>query len=109
MELNPAPAAMVRRAEDYPWSSAREHVGSENEAGLKMKSIAPCARPFGPRKRDRRDWPGRGEIGPEKAGALRERTRTGRPWGEPAFVKRLECQTGTHSGAAKARPDGRGE
>lgn len=52
VELNPVRAGTVRRAEEYPWSSARERVGLENGSPLKLKSIAQSARSSGPRKRD---------------------------------------------------------
>lgn len=109
VERNPVRARMVRRAENYGWSSAREHVGrdgpadADGDALLKLKSIAPSRRPFGPEPGDWRSWLGE-EIDDGRAAALREHTRTGRPWGDTRFIDRLEAETGRSMRPKKRGP-----
>ena len=82
VENNPVRAGLVRRAEDWEWSSAAGHVGKESD---RLTAAVPFIE-------DPKAWRWllrKGMAGEEKA-ALRERTRTGRPLGSPACVARLE-------------------
>ena len=91
LELNPVRAGLVRRAEAWPWSSARAHV-----LGAPDPLLDP-ARPFAAGARDPLTgrplawgkWLARG-LNEEETAALREATRTGRPCGSEAFVRELE-------------------
>ena len=82
IERNPVRAGLVRRAEDYRWSSAAGHCGLRNDpllsGELELSDHVD-------------DW--RGWLGDEDDAvveALRQCTRTGRPFGPPTFVSRLE-------------------
>jgi putative transposase len=83
MEQNPVRAKLVKKAEEYRWSSARAHVlGVEDdvlsrETGIKEKEI-----------RSYREF-----IREEKEeinAAIRRATSTGRPLGGEEFIKKLE-------------------
>jgi len=82
VEANPVRAGLVRRAEDWAWSSAAGHVG---------KGPDPLTVPV-PFIEDPKAWRSllRRGMAAEEEGLLRERTRTGRPLGSPNFVARLE-------------------
>lgn len=83
IERNPVRANLVKKAEDYPWSSARAHVLGVKDEVLSGKG-----------------WLGEGEIaayreflrGDDKEieASIRKVTTTGRPFGTDGFVKRLE-------------------
>ncbi|MCE5228186.1 transposase [bacterium] len=93
VELNPVRAGLVRGTERWPWSSARAHALGESDPMLDP------ARPFAAGARDAltgrfvswSEWLARG-LADDKADALREATRTGRPLGDELFVKRLEAE-----------------
>lgn len=88
VELNPVRAAMVSRAELWPWSSAKAHCGDEGEAvGLEMSAWK--------RRWSKKSWKeylAGGEKQDELA-AIRECTHTGRPLGAESFVRTLEATT----------------
>jgi putative transposase len=97
VEQNPVRARVVRRAEDYGWSSAAGHTG----------------RRVDPLLSDRRgllssidDWSGwlRERTERELLDRLRRHTRTGRPLGEAEFVERIERATRRE---LRAKPHGR--
>ena len=86
VELNPVRARLVKRARDWPWSSARAHLaGSDDELAqaAPLLALAP-------------DWRGYLAEGLEEPEleALRRHARTGRPLGAPSFLKRLERRLG---------------
>jgi putative transposase len=86
VERNPVRAGLVRRAEDYPWSSAAAHCER------RFDPILAPTRPFpGVMERWadwlRDDYEDAGEID-----ALRRNSRTGRPTGSAAFVAGLELE-----------------
>jgi putative transposase len=87
VELNPVRAGMVRRAEDYAWSSAAAHCGLREDSLLSSDS---------PLVKEIPNWSEwlsvDNPIGFDKL--IREHTRTGRPMGSNAFIRRLESQTG---------------
>jgi putative transposase len=81
VERNPVRAALVQQANDWPWSSAAAHCGQRPD-----KLLSPIEMP----------WPVPNwraylsEQPEEEVATIRQRTRTGRPCGLPAFVERLE-------------------
>ncbi|MFQ5805591.1 MAG: transposase [Phycisphaerae bacterium] len=97
VERNPVRAGMVKRAWDYAWSSARFHVGLRETDDLirdrNLLGLVP-------------DW--RAFLGMEEDSTqvefLRGKTRTGRPCGSDAFIKRAERLTGRK---LLAKPPGR--
>jgi len=88
IELNPVRAAMVRRPEDYAWSSAACHCGESDVSGLLDLSA------WG------REYPGRAwkhvltEQASESCDGLRLHTRTGRPLGTDSFISKIEVTLG---------------
>ena len=97
VENNPVRAGLVEKAEDYAWSSARNHVRGEpdgllSDPGLALGAVA--------------DWKNY-LAGPGEEVLLRrvrERLKTGRPAGDAAFVRGLEGRLGRR---LEALPRGR--
>ena len=87
IERNPVRAGLVPNAWDWPWSSARFHVG------LRRRDALVAERDPYDLMGATRDWRGLLRIEPEEAAFLSERTRTGRPCGGEAFVRRAERLT----------------
>lgn len=89
VELNPVRARLAKRAEQWPWSSARAHVEGKEDGLTDLSALSGIAR----------NWRAlllRGlEAGDDEiAETIEAHQRTGRPWGDAEFVKRLEEQTG---------------
>jgi len=87
VERNRVRAGMVKRAKQYPWSSAATHCGRRPDplisGALETRGVVD-------------DWPQwlRQEDDEKVLKLLRLRTRTGRPAGDAAFVARLEELSG---------------
>jgi len=98
VDLNPVRARLTDDPLAYRWSSAQAHVSGQDAAGL----IDPRAwRRICPRG----DWqellaPARG-LDEEWAQRLRMATSTGKPFGNQAFVSRMERMTGLSFQAGK--------
>jgi len=88
VERNPVRARLVRRAEDYPWSSAAAHCGGRNDPILGRLMV--------PRPAETADWSAWLAQREDKGmlSELRLCTRTGRPAGSKQFVARLESKLG---------------
>ena len=99
VELNPVKAGLARRAEDWRWSSARAHVGGKPDGLTDLDALAGVHRNW--RAMLRRGLEA-GDLEPESEKMIEAHQRTGRPWGSPAFVKRLEAETGRN--LEKRRP-----
>jgi putative transposase len=86
VELNPVRAGLVARAADWPWSSARTHLGGPAD---------PLTDP-GPLLERWPEWRSVLEAGDDVQSleAIRERERSGRPLGSDAFLDRLARATG---------------
>jgi putative transposase len=87
VERNPVRAGLVKRAEDYPWSSASAHCGLRDDPLL---SPIPEPRVLAA---DWRDW----LSNPEDEKMLleiRRYTKTGKPLGKQGFIKGLESRLG---------------
>lgn len=90
VERNAVRAGMVAQCEDWPWSSARRHVGEADSCEWLQLD------------RWSQNWtPGLWRVALHEGLAeadiqarLQEATRTGRPLGEGEFVKRCEQQSG---------------
>lgn len=86
VERNPVRAGIVKRAEDYPWSSAKAHVRKFRDPLLSdfylMDEIA--------------NWKEylQNNDGRENLNILRKHARTGRPLGEKSFIEDLEKNLG---------------
>jgi putative transposase len=91
VELNPVKAGLAKRAEDWPWSSARAHVLGTLDGLTDLDALAGVHRNW--RAMLRRGLEA-GDPALEAEAAIEAHQRTGRPWGDPAFVERLEAETG---------------
>jgi putative transposase len=89
VEQNPLRAGMVKKAEDYEWSSAAAHLGAEDGSGLlnlgwwKQASASI-------------DWKKvlENALGDEEVRQIRLNTHTGRPLAEDSFLSKLETVVG---------------
>jgi putative transposase len=92
VELNPVRARLVRRPEDYAWSSAAIHLGGTDARGL--VELEDWQRDWTPEVWAR--WLDDGteqiEAQSEAARAIREATYGGHPWGSEEFVRGLEAR-----------------
>ncbi|OIO74831.1 MAG: transposase [Elusimicrobia bacterium CG1_02_37_114] len=86
IELNPVRAGIVQKAEDYPWSSAREHIYKEKSLLLSDNFMLS----------EIKDWAGYLAEGnsDKDLNAFRKLSRTGRPLGDEDFVQKIETLTG---------------
>jgi len=97
VERNPVRAHMVARAEDYQWSSARAHCGLS--ADILLDSPWPEPKSIG-------DWSGwlAANTNIEQEQRIRDRTFTGRPCGDDAFVRSVEATLGRSLARGKPGP-----
>jgi len=96
VERNPVRARLVRRAWEWPWSSAAGHVNGRGD-GLA------CSNPLGEEVLNWRRFLMEADE-EEVLDRLRRHGRTGRPLGEAGFVRRLERRLGRR---LRPRPPGR--
>jgi len=88
VERNPVRASLVRRAENYPWSSAAAHCGLREDGVLttdsawlrQVKSIGDWSK-----------WLGEGDR-PQQLEVLRRHVERGLPCGAEGFIRKLERQ-----------------
>jgi len=87
IETNPVRARMVKKAEDYAYSSALAHIMGNPDDLLNEELIAETQR------KDYREFIR--ETSAEKdRDLIRYHTRTGKPLGDETFMKRMERKTG---------------
>ncbi len=86
VELNPVRAKLVRRAEQFPWSSARAHVRGQDDVLVKVAPLLSL----------NSDWPAflNTAMSEDELTRLRGHERTGRPLGDERFLRRLEKRLG---------------
>lgn len=97
VERNPLRAGLVASCIDFPWSSARAHgLGSAD------RLLAPSS-PFALGAAGWTAWLDAPIEEPE-VDEIRRRTRTGRPVGRPAFVRRVEEELGRKLEAGRRGP-----
>ncbi|PCJ38608.1 MAG: transposase [Alphaproteobacteria bacterium] len=96
VELNPVRAGLVKRPEDWAWSSAQAHLKGKDD---ELVIVQPMLNRFP-------EWGMflEGGIKMEEQKNLQLHTRTGRPLGEDKWVLGLENKTGR---ALKRKPVGR--
>lgn len=90
VERNPVRARMVRRAENYKWSSAAAHCG------LKEDALLTAEREWSAQVRSVGDWSkwlAQGDR-PEQLEVLRRHVERGVPCGAEGFIRRLERRAG---------------
>ena len=86
VEMNPVRARIAKKAEDYPWSSAKAHVYKERDALLSDNFVI----------REISDWAGYladGDNG-EDINLFTRHTEVGRPLGDGDFIEKIEKITG---------------
>ena len=86
VELNPVRAGLVRRATDWPWSSARANIGAIADDLVDTARTRYIVSNWEEYLADR---PADGELAD-----IRRQTRIGRPEGDDAFIDALELRTG---------------
>jgi len=71
IEMNPVRSGMLKKAEEYPWSSARAHLQNENDI---LVNVAPGLEIVP-------DWSGllSSDLAEKEIEVLRRHERTGRP------------------------------
>lgn len=96
VSLNPVRAQLVRRVQDWPWSSVRSHIAGKDD---ELVTVAPVLTRYGNFKAFL------GEEVDDAAAyrALRQSETTGRPLGSDPWIRNLETQTGR-----QLRPQKRG-
>ncbi|MDI6733574.1 MAG: transposase, partial [Planctomycetota bacterium] len=82
IELNPVRAGLVKKPEDYEWSSAKAHISGKDDELVKVK---PLLEMIG-------DWHSflSERMRDEEVDLLRRHERTGRPLGSKGFIKKIE-------------------
>ena len=86
IERNPVRAGLVKRAEDYPWSSAKAHVLKEKDILLSDNFMLSEIKDWSSYlAEDQRDM---------DSNLFRKHARTGRPLGDEKFLTKLEEITG---------------
>jgi len=100
VELNPARARLVEKAEDYRWSSARAHLNGKDDLLVKVKPML-----------DRvKNWAELLASADQSAfDDLRMHERTGRPLGQDSFVDRMSLLAGRTLGRKKPGPKRKSE
>jgi len=105
VELNPVRAGLVGSAADYPWSSARHHLGLRFDAFMtthpSLHSLA------GDGQARIAAWANvlRAPVADSEVAAIREYTRQERAWGSCDFQRRLELALGRSvTLASRGRP-----
>ena len=95
VELNPVSAGMVKEATDYPWASARFHLGvHRGDALARDKSLLGMADDWGEYLN--------GNDEPRARSTLLRGICTGRPAGSERFVEMIEMLTGRDLALRKA-------
>lgn len=82
VELNPVRAKLVKRPEDWPWSSAKAHFNGEDDGITALKPLLTRVE----------NWQAflMGDVDEGTLEALRRHGRSGHPLGSDAFFKKLE-------------------
>lgn len=91
VELNPVKAGLTKRAEQWRWSSASAHITGKADGLTDLSALAELYRNWRAMLRHGLEA---GDISPGEEEAIEAHMRTGRPLGSPAFIERLERDTG---------------
>lgn len=100
VECNPVRARMVRKAENYPWSSAANHCGGVDDCVL---SKNPQWKKLSEQVDDWSAWLAEGDD-PSELAMIRRNIEKGLPCGSDRFIKNLERKIGR---SLQFRPQGR--
>lgn len=94
IEQNPVRAGLVKKAEHYPWSSAKAHLDGKDDVLVRVNPILERVRSW----RDMLEM----KVGVEEREKMRRHERTGRPLGNDGFVRHIEAKLGRE--LVKKRP-----
>lgn len=96
VELNPVRARLCDSPGNWPWSSARAHLGGRDD---ELVTIAPMASLIS-------NWQAYLSLSAPSADdeVFRRHARTGRPLGSDTFIEQLERMTGRHLRKRKSGP-----
>lgn len=86
VENNPVRAGIVKRAEDYPWSSAPAHVLGRSDILVLPNKLAVQKRAWSAYLRE--------PVDKSELNEIRNRSRSGRPFGGDVFITHLEKTLG---------------
>jgi putative transposase len=112
VDLAPVRAKLVKRAKDWPWSSARAHITGVADGLTNLGAIRGAGRNW--RETLAKDLT-QGNPDPDGVDLIEKHSRTGRPLGDEAFIDKLEAVTGRalhkqkpgpKPGASKAKRQG---
>ncbi|NQT30274.1 MAG: transposase [Candidatus Saganbacteria bacterium] len=90
VERNPVRAKMVKKAWDWPWSSAAYHIGEEKDSKLVKGDLFKYIR------MEQKDWKEFIKVGGDKEylETIREYTRRGLPLGDRKFIEKWHRKSG---------------
>jgi putative transposase len=81
IEMNPVAAKLVKKPEDYRWSSAQAHLGGEDD---ELAQVSPLLELVS-------DWHNFLKLTPpDEIAMIHRHERTGRPLGKEGFIEKLE-------------------
>ena len=101
IEMNPVRARIVKRADQYKWSSAHFHISGKDDGLVKVEPLLEMAGNWG----DFLD----SVLSNEELEALRSHECTGRPLGNDKFMTKLEKRLGRTLKRMKPGPKLRGK
>jgi putative transposase len=101
VSLNPVRAGLVKRAEEWPWSSVRAHLAGQDD---ELVRVAPVLERYS----DFRSFLAQ-DADEAALATLRRAETTGRPLGSAVWVEGLEKQTGRRLQPQKRGPKRRSE
>ncbi len=98
IERNPVRAQLVKRVQQWRWSSARSHLKNEPDGLVRLDGLLELAP----------DWRAflKEKPGGENFDRLRKHVRMGRPLGDQVFLDALEKQVGRPINRGKTRKNG---
>ena len=99
IEMNPVRAALVERAEDYPFSSASAHLNELNDKLINTKALLDIVGNWADFLKTADD--------DDKLKDLKRHENTGRPLGNNQFISRLESKIGRALIKQKPGPKGK--
>ena len=102
VSLNPVRAGLVKRAQDWKWSSVAAHLAGKKDG---LVTVRPVLKRYGDFKAFLAQ-----EFDEEEAYAkLRQSETTGRPLGTDKWIEKLEKATGRQLKPQKRGPKGKGQ
>jgi putative transposase len=98
IELNPVRAGLVKRPEEYRWSSCRAHLRLVKDSLVAVEPLLAYV--------DKWDEFLHYPVDPDQRDMFQKHERTGRPLGSDAFISRLEIRMGRSLKKKKTGPKG---